>query len=330
MAGKTKLYPPLRLCAEKADMLEKLEAISHILETHTFEDFLAIELDNAMGKFEEVMELQYGVSLESRSGKMLQASMTSILYDNVFSTLILSEWRKSKQVYCIPKEFGNMLMDMDDFDIEMSIFKYLPYSAFYLELEDDQYAEGVLVRYNPRTMEFAFCIIFKSTCEFTESGVNGGFFTSEDNGSFKAFVERQKKQLPGAPDDEGLISIQEILKLTLQASMYLCAKNADVEENPIQKGIYRPSAVIKNRYAEIRKWDVGMRVLKEHQKLSKEAHEESRKHAAEGRKRPRQHWRKAHWHTYWVGPGRKERELKFIAPMLINDIGDDTPVVKHT
>lgn len=329
MAGKTKLYPPLRLCAEKETLIGKFESVSHVIENECFEDFIAFEMDNALGKFETVMEIKFGIPADSRKGKLLTASMTSQVYDDVFATIILAEWRKNKQVYCIPRELYDMLVEMDDFDIEMSIFKYLPYEAFYLELQDVQHIDGILVRYNPKTCELAFCIIFKPNCDFTESGVNGGFFTSEDNGSFKEFIQRQSKQLPGSPDDEGLLAIQEALKLVLQASMYLCAKNADIEENPLQKGIYRPSAVIKNRYAEVRKWDVGLRVVKEHKRMSKAAQEETHKHSTEGRKRPRQHWRKAHWHTYLVGPGRKERELKFIAPMLINDIGDEMPVVKH-
>ena len=330
MAGKTKLYPPLRLCAEKEGMIQKFESIEHVLKDRTYEEFLGLELDNALGHFEDILREQYGIAINSRRGQMMQVSMTSLLYDNVFTTLILSQWRKNKQVYCIPKEFCEILVEAEDFQIELSIFQYLPYDAFYLELEDHKYADGVLVRYNRKTMEFAFCILFKSNYEFTESGVNGGFFTQEDNGSFKEFLGRQKEQLLGRPDDEGILAIQEVLKLTLQASMYLCAKNADVKENLIQKDIYKPSAAIKNRYAEVRKWDVGERVVHDQKRAMQAAKEQQIcKSGDKDRKRPRQHWRKAHWHTYWVGKGRKERELKFIAPMLINDINDEMPVVKH-
>lgn len=329
MAGKTKLYPPLRLCAEKESLIERFETVEYVLGKMTVEEFLGYELGNALGQFEDILEDEYGISPKSRRGKIMAASMTSMLYANVFTTMILADWKGNKQVYCVPKEFYKMLAEAEDFLIEMSVFKYLPFETFYLEFQDHAQAEGVLVRFMPKTSELTFCIIFKENCDYVEGGLNGGFFSPSDNGSFKNFVKKQAEQLPGAPDDEGLLVIQEILKVLLQASMYLCTKTADIEENPVQKNIYKQSNVIRNRYAEIRKWDVGMRVVKEHKRLNREAQAQTHKQTAEGRKRPRQHWRKAHWHTYLVGPGRKERELKFIAPMLINDIGDDMPVVKH-
>jgi len=33
---------------------------------------------------------------------------------------------------------------------------------------------------------------------------------------------------------------------------------------------------------------------------------------------PRPHVRRAHWHTYLVGPGRSERQLKWLPPILVN------------
>lgn len=35
-------------------------------------------------------------------------------------------------------------------------------------------------------------------------------------------------------------------------------------------------------------------------------------------KQKRPHWRRAHWHYYWCGEGRKELRLKFILPILVN------------
>jgi hypothetical protein len=74
-----------------------------------------------------------------------------------------------------------------------------------------------------------------------------------------------------------------------------------------------------------------MRVVKEYKRAndakSRECDEE--KSTYKERQRPRQHWRRAHWHTYWVGEGRSKKELKFIAPILVNDIDDELPVVKH-
>lgn len=38
------------------------------------------------------------------------------------------------------------------------------------------------------------------------------------------------------------------------------------------------------------------------------------------------HVRRAHPHTYWCGPGRTERRIKWLFPILVNVHGQDLPV----
>ena len=112
--------------------------------------------------------------------------------------------------------------------------------------------------------------------------------------------------------------------------MYLCSDNKDVQENEEQKKIYRPSKSIKNRFSEIRKWDVGYRIVHEHKKMEQNAEKEWYEKHPGDRRRPRMHWRKAHWHTFCCGKGRNERRIKFIAPILVNEILDDeVPMVNR-
>ena len=45
----------------------------------------------------------------------------------------------------------------------------------------------------------------------------------------------------------------------LQFLMYLSSKEPDINESPDTINTYRPSSVIRNKYSEIRKWEVGVR-----------------------------------------------------------------------
>lgn len=73
--------------------------------------------------------------------------------------------------------------------------------------------------------------------------------------------------------------------------------------------------------------DVGIRygaavrtLLEEGQKKTVE-HKDTVEIAGNPNSRPRKspvpHFRRAHWQIYWVGKGRKEREVKWIEPVFV-------------
>lgn len=53
--------------------------------------------------------------------------------------------------------------------------------------------------------------------------------------------------------------LNEFLRKALQLVLYVCASNAEISPNSEQALITKRSSTIKDRYAEIRKWDVGAR-----------------------------------------------------------------------
>lgn len=53
--------------------------------------------------------------------------------------------------------------------------------------------------------------------------------------------------------------IAQTYSRVLQLVLYLCAQNAEIAPNSEQAVYTRRSATIKDRYAEIQKWDVGVR-----------------------------------------------------------------------
>ena len=116
--------------------------------------------------------------------------------------------------------------------------------------------------------------------------------------------------------------------------MYLCAQNADIQEDPEQKKIYKPGQKVADKPREVRKWDVGenlgekIRIIKTRKSQSldddstkfleaeNENPEKIQKSSRKYKNRP--HMRRAHWHHYWVGEGRKNLVLKWINSMFIN------------
>lgn len=47
------------------------------------------------------------------------------------------------------------------------------------------------------------------------------------------------------------------------------------------------------------------------------------------RKSPVPHFRRAHWQVYWVGKGRKEREVKWLEPIFVGFGDTAKDVVIH-
>jgi hypothetical protein len=111
----------------------------------------------------------------------------------------------------------------------------------------------------------------------------------------------------------------------LQLVLYICSKNAEVDENPEQKKIYRKpksETQIKDRYREIQKWDVGQKTGQNIRKYNPThvhyVYEGKGETGTSSPKRP--HLRSGHWHHYWTGPKDGERTLvlNWVAPTFIH------------
>lgn len=322
MGKKTVMYTPLRVVNQHATAIQEFEKARALRTIGGAEDEVSAAVDYAVTRIYELNGISAGQKLtKAEENRVLYQS-----YDYAIATVVASYWRKCKQVFTFSKDFYEMLLDMDDFEIGWSLFDYLPYEAFYLELQDHESVEGILVKYTKApTRSILYTICGKPGKAQT---INSGIVDPRESASYKSFFETEVYCSKADMSDPHVVMVRQILAFVLQACMYLCAKNADIEENEVQKRIYRkPTTTIKDKFSEIQKWDVGVRVVREH----KAAANGTQKHAETSgdRRRPRQHWRKAHWHTYWVGKGRTRKELKFIAPVLVNDTDDDTPVVVH-
>lgn len=311
-----KKYRPLKMIDSFFDIIEYLEEQKNVLNIEE-------GWDNFLNEDKAVTDLKYEYKVE--------------LYFSFLRGYVLYEWRKNKQVYGFSEDFYNMLCTMEDFQLDSSIFEYLPYSCFYIELEFSNKYDGIFVKYDKelRCLFFLLLLKYEGTSifriEFTENlsiKQIADKIVNEESKKMKKISEKTKMSIVNL---HSKIEIVEILSFAIQATMYLCSKNCNIKENEVQKKIYKaPKSSIKDKYSEVRKWDVGYRLSADEKKsIHSFKEEDSSIILGSKRNRPRQHWRRAHWHTYWTGKGRTVKELRFIPPTLVNDINDTIPVVNH-
>lgn len=321
MGKKNVTYTPLRVVHQHTTAIAEFEKALAKEPCDAAEDQVKIACDYAVKRIYELNGISAGQRLTPAQENLVLYQS----YDYAIATVVAAHWRKCKQVFRFSKEIYDILLDMDDFEIGWILFNQLPYKTFYLELTDHESVEGIMVKYTDApTRSILYTICGKAGKAQT---INSGIVDPRESASYKSFFETEVYCSKADMSDPHVVMVRQILAFVLQACMYLCAKNADVEENEKQKSIYRPSTTIKDKFSEIRKWDVGVRVVREHKAATTTGHKTAE--ISGDRRRPRQHWRKAHWHTYWVGKGRTCKELKFIAPVLVNDTDDDAPVVIH-
>lgn len=105
----------------------------------------------------------------------------------------------------------------------------------------------------------------------------------------------------------------------LQFLMYLSSKEPDIVESKDTINTYRQSKVIKNKYSEIKKWDVGCRYgekIRCFEKSKRLALATDVCNNIQNSKRP--HIRKAHWERYHTGKGRHSIITKWKEPQFVN------------
>ena len=262
----------------------------------------------------------------------------------------LAVWRLDKEVFQFSPELEDMLFEQsksdDDMDIPGRVLEYLPYRAFYVRFSSPQVDGGVtfdgfFVHYEWDTQRGGeLCIRFLFLTE--ELDVSGSEIKlsaktlAENFVIFGELVKKNIKELqykendPVKPGKFNYINVsKDMIKKALELTLYICAQNADITASPKQ-ATYRPKkGKIVDRYAEVRTWDVGVRIGAK-VRLARSQHT-SQKQSHASHASPRAHMRRGHWHHYWAGPKDGERKLilKWTAPMLIGCMDENSPTVIH-
>lgn len=237
---------------------------------------------------------------------------------NTFVTYggILENWKTSKQIYSIHRALEDDFIKMDELEFPISVLDKLPYRTFYLEFANDSafkssydgcfvhvvtYQRGYEL-YIARIQDTNFiCDVFEVV-----PGDDGiVIFNKNDDVNVEGFTADKELK------DFGMFVVNSLL--------YICAANSEIVESDVTKQTYRPSKTVRNKFSEVRKYECGFKygeAVMLHKKKKKASAPQVENEKLRVGKRP--HSRRAHWHHYRVGPGRKEVVLKWVAPMYIH------------
>lgn len=260
----------------------------------------------------------------------------------------LAPWRLSKEVFVMDEGMQELLFEQaDDLKLDPDTLLCLPYPCFYIQFAPnteffDTLYDGVFVHleYDTETGDRELRLLYLKA-----SGRTMGVPIHIDAGTIEESIDRTLDEAysnvpseqheirrallaESAANDEMALAY----KKTLQLVLYVCAQNAEIAPSSEQAFYTRRSTTIKDRYAEIRKWDVGVRIgnaVRAYKRRSASSPESSGTHSS-----PRPHMRRGHWHSFWTGPkaAASERKLilKWVAPTFVCVSEDkDMPVTLH-
>ena len=282
--------------------------------------------------------------LQSFPAGEFPADMETELKDIFGISAVIETWSTSKQVYKIDGDFFRELLRTENAVIPGSAFSHLPVDTMYLDLSSCPELlpiEGAFV-HSVEGRSGRQLVIYMETGEATtfsyysnfRYGDNGAALfhsASLPSGGFLAIDLTPGKDTRTSARRMENDRRRDIVNAIVQILLYLSAECPDVEESPVTKKSYRPGKEIRNRFAEIRMWDVGVRYGKAITLAEKEiarSREEAAAPPQKGRRSPRPHLRCAHWQRYHVGAGRKELRVNWVPPVIV--CGDSAvPVTIH-
>lgn len=262
-------------------------------------------------------------------------------------------WRRTKMIYRFDNALALELISMaDDIAVPTEILRSLPAPAVYVQFEEpegeNRKIDGFLVHVeddvNTREKELRIDYLDTSGALalpiFVHLIPNGTVSDGIRRGE-KLFRENLRKNpLLAKPEliDAALRTLRasaETAKEALQLILYICAENAEIEENEAQAKIYRKSDRITDRYRELRKWDVGVKTGVILRAAERRERENEKPQSGENRgsylrlHKNRPHVRRAHWHHFWTGSGdEKKLILRWVSAVIVNAAdGESTPVV---
>lgn len=306
-------YPPLKAIEQAKDYLDCLlsdgiqteEFFRYIMPTnnpHILADFLKTGTNSA--KMTQTVLAKHGKDYTKANSKLL-------------SLCNLYGWMQNKQVYQPDKDFLELLLETPLMAFNYQTLRNMPYKNIYIDISSTSSHE----------IHGAFVYI----SEIAEISVIDIILVKSDNTLQHSYYlvnhrddEYHLKEVPKRDISQEIMSIWQMF-------LYLCSENANVEKNQETEKTYHPGKTIKNKFSEIRKWDVGIRIGSSIRQYKKDTERDNKTpHTINHRKSPRPHMRKAHWHKYMTGKGRKIPVIRWIEPtFVLTKNCENMPVTIH-
>ena len=131
------------------------------------------------------------------------------------------------------------------------------------------------------------------------------------------------KTAPGSMEYDAEYNLcLSILKWAMQYVLYLCSENAEIEQDPVNRQMYRhpTPGFVKNKPREVLLLEAGKKTgALIHAFKQKKRGNDSAGSGIPVKKSP--HVRRAHWHHYWVGKMNTDQRrlvVKWVAPAYIH------------
>lgn len=254
----------------------------------------------------------------------------------------LALWRHAKEIYSIDSTLEELLAEQDDLSIPSEILLCLPVHSFYVQTSGEFPLLGQIdgfftyLEYDPNTQDQELRLLFiKNGIPFFKFFIFLNYPTILE--STKAAIQESWpyiRKMGISPEVVDLDARAETITMPLQKAMqiilYILAANAEVEEDPAQAQIRKQGRVIKDRVAEIQKWNVGYRIgttIRSNNAYATSATRQRIQHGSHSSPRP--HIRRGHWHNYWIGPRLQPENrclvLRWIPPTMVGLTPDGTP-----
>lgn len=273
----------------------------------------------------------------------IRMGMTSVAQ----AIFAIAPWRLSKEVYVIDEDLKNLLFEQDgELDVPDEILLQLPYPCFYVELPNTYYRADkihgffVTLEYDVNNGDKELKPVFLTD--------DGDIFSYSIHIGAKTIEESvdmlDKQALENTNGDKelkrlALRAMQDsaetkiFLKQILQVILYILAQNAEITPSSEQSFITKRGKTVKDKYSEIRKWDVGIRVGAAIRQQKAKEQSRKKEYKESEHQSPRPHMRRGHWHHFWTGPKAQPEErkliLKWLSPMAIAANPEDMPITFH-
>lgn len=253
-------------------------------------------------------------------------------------------WRKFKQEYRFDPDLEEMILEQDslmDSKLPTKVLESIPFQSVFVQTS--RFAVKGLnafagffatVHKSQNKNRLFFCPVYASgnVCgilgiEFSDLTLGETIKMTFDN--YQNMLKDNGVKDEKAADESYYSDMCRMMNQMLQLLLYICAANTEKEADPEHEKMFRPAkGKIRDQYKEVKIWNVGketgaiIRNMK-HSTGSRHSVAHTGSHTPK-----RTHIRKGHYHHYWKGPRKGERQLilNWVAPTIINGASEDIPL----
>ncbi len=275
--------------------------------------------------------------------------------DIASTSYLFNLWNRYKQIYRINQEIEKNFNYDEDIKLLFGIFDKLPFDCFFIEYSDNM--KNKLLNNDEYSIFGTFvCYIHDINVEFDDGHIYNSYphknlelcdliINNKTKISIISFYNIEKVQTDGkyiksivkeyltdhidnvidpikniVINNADYIKMREqILSYIIQSVLYICSDDITTTINNQANELKANMTKIKNKNITIS--EISYNIPEEDILIKEDVDRRNKRvyddHEYTGRTN-RPHWRKAHWHYYWCGKGKKELRLKFLLPILVN------------